>query len=97
MTNQQKAELITPWINPEERVTVDFEDVQGLNAEIAGCTQNVVHLLFQEAFPHMKKQVTIPLRKIQIEEDPYHYTRDPDVPIQARLRLRIHQNRPEGL
>jgi hypothetical protein len=97
MTNQQKADLIKPWVNPEERVTVDFQDITGLNAQVSGCTPNVVNLLFQEAFPHMKEEVTIPLRNVQIDEDPYHYTRDPDVPIQSRLRLRIDQKRPEGI
>jgi hypothetical protein len=97
MTNQQKAELIKPWINPEERITVDFTDLKNLNAEVSGCTENVVHLLFQEAFPHMKERVTVPLRNVDVEEDPFHYTRDPQSPIQSRLRLRIDQKGPEGL
>jgi hypothetical protein len=97
MTNQEKAKQIAPWINPAERITVDFNDMRGLNAEVSGCTDNVVSLIFQEAFPHMKEHVTIPLREVQVEEDPGHYTRDPDAPLQWRLRLRINQNRPEGL
>ena len=97
MTNQQKAEQIKPWINPEERVTVDFTDVRDLNAEVSGCTDNVVHLLFQEAFPHIKERMTVPLRNVHVEEDPFHYTRDPDSPIQSRLRLRIDQKGPKGL
>lgn len=97
MTNEQKAELIKPWINPEERVTVDFQDAQGLNAQIAGCTNNVVHLIFQEVFPHMKERVTIPLRKLEVDEDPFHYNRDPTAPIQNRLRLRVDQNRSPDL
>ena len=97
MTNHQKAELIKPWINPEERVTVDFADVKGLNAEVSGCTDNVVHLMFQEAFPHMKERVTVPLRSLDVQEDPFHYTRDPEAPIKARLQLRIDQKSPEGL
>ena len=74
MTNQQKAEQIKPWMNPEERRTVDFTDVRALNADVTGCTDNVVHLLFQEAFPHMKERMTVPLRNVHVEEDPFHYT-----------------------
>lgn len=97
MTSQEKANLIQPWINPEERISVDFSDVRGLNAIVEGCTENVVHLIFQETFPHLKERVTIPLRMVTVDEDPYHYTRDPNTPIQRRLRLRVKQNRPEGL
>ncbi len=43
MTNQGKANLIAPWVNPAERVTVAFKDVTGLNAEVFGCTENVVY------------------------------------------------------
>jgi hypothetical protein len=37
MTNEEKLEAIRPWIDPEERVTVDFLDQQGLNAEVTAC------------------------------------------------------------
>ncbi|MEO8325982.1 MAG: hypothetical protein ABI618_09040 [Nitrospirota bacterium] len=98
MTNQEKAKLIAPWVNPAERITVDFKDVTGLNAEVFGCTESVVYLLFQEAFPHMKEQITIPLAEVRVDKDHEHYTRDPDAPVlQWRLRLRVDQNRPEGL
>ena len=97
MTNHEKAEMIKPWVNPEERISVDFEDAKGLNAIVEGCTENVVHLIFQEPFPHVKERVTLPLRLVTVDEDPYHYTRDPDAPIQRRLRLRVEENRPDGL
>lgn len=97
MTNQEKADLIQPWINPDERVSVDFTDVKGLNAMVEGCTENVVHLIFQESFPHVKERVTLPLRLVTVDEDPYHYTRDPDTPIRRRLRLQADQKRPDGL
>ncbi|HNP59675.1 MAG TPA: hypothetical protein PKM72_02480 [Nitrospirales bacterium] len=97
MTNHEKAKLIAPWINPAERVTVDFKDEIGLNAEVFGCTENVVHLLFQEAFPHIKEQITIPLREVEVGEDHGRYTRDPDTPLQWRLRLQVNRNRPEGM
>lgn len=37
-SNQQKAAAIREWINPEERVTVQFEDQRDLSAEVTGCT-----------------------------------------------------------
>ncbi len=98
MNNPQKAELITPWINPEERISVDFTDVQGLTAQVLGCTENVVHLSFLEGFPHMKDRVTIPLGKVQIGEDRGHYTRDPKSPLQwGRLLLRVDHKHPDSL
>ena len=97
MTNSQKAKLITPWINPDERITVDFTDVQGLNAQVSGCSEHVVDLIFQDSFPHMKDQVTIPLGNVHVGEDRRHYTRDPRSPLQWRLRLRVDQKRPDGL
>ncbi len=97
MTIQKKINFIAPWINPAERITVDFKDVTGLNAEVFGCTENVGYLLFQEAFPHMKKHVTIPRKAMRVVEDHGHDTRDPDAPLQWRLRLRVNQNRPEGI
>lgn len=97
MDNKDKADLIKPWINPEERVTVDFNNRSGLNAQIDGCTNNVVHLIFQEVFPHMKERVTIPLRNVEVDEDPFHYNRDPTTPIRNRLRLRINQTYPDVL
>lgn len=32
MNNDEKARLIRPWINEEERVTVDFVNEKDLNA-----------------------------------------------------------------
>jgi hypothetical protein len=37
MTNEEKLETIRPWIDSEERVTVNFLDEQGLNAEVTDC------------------------------------------------------------
>lgn len=44
MTNEEKVKTIHPWIDPEERVTVHFLDEQGLNAEVTGCTTELVDL-----------------------------------------------------
>ena len=44
MTNEEKMKAILPWIDPEERVTVNFLDEQDLNAEVTGCNDVLVDL-----------------------------------------------------
>ena len=96
MENHQKAQAIRPWINPEERVTVDFEDERGLNAEVRGCNEELVDLALETAVPHLRQEVSVPLGRIEIGEDVGKYTRDPDQPLRyGRLRLIVHQRRPE--
>ena len=95
MTNVEKSALIQPWVNPEERITVDFSDTRGLTAQVTGCTEYVVHLTFSDSFPHMKKRMTIPLSLVTIGVDRQHYTRDPDTPLQWRLKLRVDKARPD--
>ncbi len=34
MESPEKADIIRRWIDPEERVTVDFENERDLNAEV---------------------------------------------------------------
>ena len=41
-SNQEKAAMIKKWIDPEERVTVHFDDQRNLNAEVTGCTDQLV-------------------------------------------------------
>jgi hypothetical protein len=94
----RKARLIRPWINDEERVTVDFIDEKDLNAQVTDCTGEVVGLALETAAPHMKQRVTLPLREIEVGEDRTHYTRDPDEPVRrGRLRLTVDQDRPAGM
>ena len=38
MDNKEKARIISPGVDPDERVTVDFDDERDLNAEVTGCT-----------------------------------------------------------
>ncbi|GMV51195.1 hypothetical protein FBQ96_01600 [Nitrospirales bacterium NOB] len=91
-----KAARIRPWIDPEERVTVDFRDERGLNAEVIECDGQTVTVLLETAFPHYKQQLTLPLSMISIGEDKGHYTRNPERPLQyGRLRLVVHENRPQ--
>lgn len=95
MTNAEKAELIRPWIDPEERVTVHFRNAANLNAEVTGCTEEMVDLLIDTPVVHMRQSISIRLSQLRVSEDLSHYTRDPDRPLKRqRLMLSIDQNRP---
>ena len=97
MSNADKAAMIRPWINEEERVTVDFVNESGLNAQVLGCTDQVVEVELETTLPHMTQRLTLPWRNIQVGEDRSHYTRDPEAPLQRnRLRLTVDQKRPEA-
>ncbi len=96
MESLEKAASIRQWINPEERVTVDFEDEHDLNAEVIECDGQTVTVLLETAFPHYKQHLTLPLSMISLGEDKRHYTRDPDKPVQyGRLRITVHEARPQ--
>jgi len=95
MTNQEKQKKIIPWINPEERITVDFLDAQDLNAEVTGCSDQSVDLSIETHVMHMKQRIAVPLRRVIVSEDPSHYTRDPERPLKhRRLMLVIDSTRP---
>jgi len=95
MTNEEKLQAIRPWIDPEERVTVDFLDEQGLNGEVTGCSDEIVDLSLETRVPHIKQHISLPLRLVEVSEDPSHYTRNPDRPLQLRrLMLLINDKRP---
>ncbi len=95
--NQKKAEAIRPWIHPEERISVDFEDAFNLNAEVVDCTTQVVTLRLEASvldLPHYHQNVVIPLRLVTISEDPTRYTRNPDAPLRyGRLKLIVRKKR----
>jgi hypothetical protein len=94
-SNQQKAAAIREWINPEERVTVQFEDQRDLSAEVTGCTDQLVSLSLDTAVPHMRQEISLPLSSVEISEDHSHYTRDPDRPLKRkRMMLIAHGKRP---
>jgi len=96
MENHEKAQAIHPWVNPEERVTVDFEDERDLNAEVRGCNEEIVDLALETTVPHFRQEISLPLSRIEIGEDRGKYTRDPDQPLRyGRLRLTVHQPRPK--
>jgi hypothetical protein len=90
MTNEEKLQAIRPWIDPEERVTVSFLDEQ-----VTGCSDEIVDLSLETRVPHIKQHISIPLRGVEVSEDPSHYTRNPDRPLQLRrLMLLINDKRP---
>lgn len=96
MQNEEKAGIIREWIDPDERITVDFDDERGLNAEVTGCTDEVIDLALETAFPHLRQELTLPLSVVDVGEDRSRYTRDPERPLKhERLRLIVHHNRPQ--
>ncbi|MER3423753.1 MAG: hypothetical protein C4293_11520 [Nitrospiraceae bacterium] len=96
MDNQTKCEVISAWIDPEERVTVDFFDEKGLNAEITGCSLELVELALETSFLFYRQTVSIPLSQVELGEDRSRYTRDPEKPLHyGRLRLIINHDRPK--
>ena len=95
MSRTDKLALITPWINTEERVTVQFDDQRDINSEVIACTERLVDVALETTVPHLRQKLSIPLSQIEVSEDPSHYTRDPDKPLQfKRLLLIIKGKRP---
>ena len=95
MTNEEKLKAIRPWIDPEERVTVNFLDEQDLNAEVTGCNDELVDISLETRIPHIKQHISVPLRRAEVSEDLSHYTRNPDRPLKhRRLMLLINDKRP---
>ena len=95
MSRADKLALITPWINPEERVTVQFDDQRDINTVVSDCTERLVDLELETHIPHIRQKLSIPLSEIEVSEDPSHYTRDPDKPLQfKRLLLIVKGKRP---
>jgi hypothetical protein len=95
MSRTEKLALITPWINPEERITVQFDDQRDINTVVTDCTEQLVDLELETPVPHMRQKLSIPLSDLEVSEDPTHYTRDPDKPLQLkRLMLIVKGKRP---
>ncbi|HKU51320.1 MAG TPA: hypothetical protein VJQ25_02550 [Nitrospira sp.] len=95
MSHADKVALITPWINPEERITVQFDDQRDINTIVTGCSERLVDLELETNIPHLPQKLSIPLSEIEVSEDPTHYTRDPDKPLRfKRLLLIVNGKRP---
>lgn len=95
MDNREKAAVISRWINPEERITVQFDDQRDINGEVTGCSDQLVDLALETPVTHMRQEVSLPLSDVEVSEDLSHYTRDPDQPLRRkRLMLVVKGNRP---
>ena len=95
MTNTEKEKVISPWIDPEERITVHFLDTPDLNAEVTNCTRQLVDLSIETHVSHMTQHLSGPLSQVEVTEDFSHYTRNPERPLQRqRLMLVIDEKRP---
>ena len=88
-TNEQKAAVIKKWIDPDERITVQFDDQRDLSAEVTGCTDQLVSLSLDTAVPHMRQEISLPLSSVQVAEDHTHYTRDPERTLQRKRMMLI--------
>ena len=95
MSRADKLAFITPWINPEERITVQFDDQGDINTVVSDCTERLVDLELETPVPHIQQKLSIPLSEVEVSEDPSHYTRDSNKPLQMkRLLLIVKGNRP---
>jgi hypothetical protein len=92
-SNEQKAAAIRKWIDPEERITVQFDDQRDLSAEVTACTDQVVSLSLDTAVPHMRQEITLPLSALEVSEDFSHYTRDPERPLKRERMMLIAQGK----
>lgn len=93
--NEQKAAEIAKWINPNERITIQFDDQRDLSAEVTGCTDHLVSLSLDTAVPHIRQHVSLPLNFVEVSEDLSHYTRDPERPLtRKRMMLIVQGKRP---
>jgi hypothetical protein len=97
MSRTKKLALITPWINPEERITVQFEDQGDINTVVTDCNERLVDLELETTVPHMRQKLSIPLSDIEVSEDPTHYTRDPDKPLQLKRLLLSVKGKPPAI
>lgn len=95
VTNAHKAAIIKQWIDPDERITVNFDDQRDLSAEVTGCTDQLVSLSLDTAVLHIRQDISVPLSAVEISEDPSHYTRDPERPLKReRMMLTVQGKRP---
>jgi hypothetical protein len=94
-SNKEKTAAIKKWIDPEERITVQFDDERDVNAEVTGCTDQLVSLALDTTVPHMRQELSLPLSTVEVSEDFTHYTRDPARPLRRkRLMLIVQGKRP---
>lgn len=92
-SNSQKAATIKQWIDPEERVTVQFDDQRDISAEVTGCNDQLVSLSLDTAVPHLRQEISLPLSAVEVAEDFTHYTRDPARPLERKRLMLIAQGK----
>jgi hypothetical protein len=94
-SNKQKAAAIRKWIDPEERITVQFDDQRDLSAEVTGVSDQLVSLSLDTAVPHLRQEISLPLSTVVVSKDLSHYTREPERPLKReRLMLIAQGKRP---
>jgi hypothetical protein len=94
-SNKQKAAAIRKWIDPEERITVQFDDQRDLSAEVTGVSDQLVSLSLDTTVPHVRQEISLPLSTVEVSKDLSHYTRDPERPLKReRLMLIAQGKRP---
>jgi len=94
-SNKQKAAAIRKWIDPEERITVQFDDQRDLSAEVTGVSDQLVSLSLDTAVPHVRQEISLRLSTVEVSKDVSHYTRDPERPLKReRLMLIAQGKRP---
>jgi hypothetical protein len=92
-SNREKAAAIRKWIDPNERITVQFDDQRDLSAEVTGCTDQIVSLSLDTTVPHMRQEIALPLSAVEVSEDESHYTRDPARPLKWKRMMLIAQGK----
>ena len=94
-SNKQKAAAIRKWVDPEERITVQFDDQRDLSAEVTGVSDQLVSLSLDTSVPHLRQEISLPLSTVEVSKDVSHYTRDPERPLRReRLMLIAQGKRP---
>lgn len=88
MENEDKVTVIRPWIDSEERITVDFEDEKEFNAVVTEYTATLVTLALETSFPQLRQEITLPFRMAGLPLRLVHggYSRDSRRLEEGRLR-----------
>ena len=93
--NLQKAASIRQWINPEERVTVDFENEHDLNAEVIECDGQNGDVAARDRISTLANGILRFLSMISVGRIKSLHS-GPDKPVQyGRLRITVHEARPQ--
>jgi hypothetical protein len=64
---------------------------------VIDCTERLVDVKLETTVPHLQQKLSIPLSEIEVSEDPSHYTRDPNRPLQFKQLLLIVKGKRPGI